>query len=231
MSSPARLLIVEDDGSLREGLAAVLIAHGFDVRAESDGRHFEEVAESFRPDLAILDIGLPVGDDGFQLAQRLRATSDVPVLFVTAADALQDRLRGFELGADDYLVKPFAMAELLARVRAVLRRCGRLVSPVHQIRDLVVDEMERVVTRAGTRIELTGTEFELLATLARTPGHVYSKVRLLSLVWGFDEYDPNLVEVHISAVRRKLEAHGSRLIHTERGAGYRLGNATNQRTT
>ena len=176
----------------------------------------------FHPDLAVLDIRLPDGDEGFDLALRLRAAAEVPVLFVTAADSLQDRLRGFEVGADDYLVKPFAVAELLVRVRAILRRAGRLSSPTHEVCDLMVDEANRTARRAGSEISLTKTEFELLAVLARDAGTVFSKTQLLSLVWGFDGYAPNLVEVHISALRRKLEVHGPRLIHTERAEGYVL---------
>jgi DNA-binding response OmpR family regulator len=218
-----RLLVVEDDDALRGSLLAVLTQQDFEVRALADGSTFVEMVRDFRPDLALLDIGLPTDADGFELAAMLTGTSSVPFLFVTAADALPDRLRGFELGADDYLVKPFAMNELLARIRAVLRRSGRLVSSVHIVRDLVVDESEREVVRAGVPVELTHTEFEVLAALARRPGQVMSKVRLLATVWGFDEYDRNVVEVHVSALRRKLEAHGPRLIHTVRGAGYSLG--------
>jgi DNA-binding response OmpR family regulator len=218
-----RLLVVEDDPALRESLLAVLAQHDFDVEAVADGASFIDVVATFRPGLALLDVGLPGDTDGFDLAGTLAATTSVPFLFITAADALPDRLRGFELGADDYLVKPFSMSELLARIRAVLRRSGRLTSAVHVVRDLVVDESERDVTRAGVPVELTHTEFEVLAALARHPGQVISKVRLMSTVWGFDQYDSNIVEVHISALRRKLDAHGPRLIHTVRGAGYSLG--------
>jgi DNA-binding response OmpR family regulator len=144
------------------------------------------------------------------------------MLFVTAADALEDRLRGFELGADDYLVKPFPMAELIARVRAILRRSGRLRSPTLEVRDLVLDEVNNIALRSGQPLDLTPTEFNLLHTLAKDAGKVFSKSRLLSLVWGWENYPHNLVEVHISALRRKLEEHGPRLIHTERGAGYVL---------
>jgi DNA-binding response OmpR family regulator len=146
--------------------------------------------------------------------------SGIPVIFLTAADALQDRLTGFEAGGDDYVVKPFAMAELLARVRALLRRSGRLDSPVIEIRDLLIDDSAKQAFRSGASLDLTPTEFELLSVLARSPNEVYSKGQLLSQVWGFDAYDPNLVEVHMSALRRKLEAHGPRLVHTVRGRGY-----------
>lgn len=218
--APARLLVVEDDASLREGVAAALRADGYDVRVASDGRDLAQMAEEFRPDLGILDVRLPAGPDGYALAAELRARGGVPVLFLTAADSLEDRLRGFEVGCDDYLVKPFALAELLVRVKAVLRRSGRLSSSTWEIRDLVVDESDRVSARGGVPLDLTTTEFDLLCALGRRRDRVISKVQLLSLVWGFDEYDPNLVEVHVSALRRKLEAIGPRLIHTVRGEGY-----------
>ena len=211
--------MVEDDEHLSRALTVALGAVGFDVETMPDGHALTAAVERFHPDLALLDVMLPKGPDGFALARQLRALG-VPLLFVTAADALDDRLAGFAAGADDYVIKPFAMAELLARASAVLRRSGRLVSKVVEVRDLVVDEANRTVTRAGTSVELTDTEFNLLWTLTRRPGRVLSKVQLLSLVWGFDQYDPNLVEVHVSSLRRKLEALGPRLVHTERGRGY-----------
>jgi two-component system, OmpR family, response regulator len=172
------------------------------------------------PDLAALDIRLP-GGDGFELARRLRDERDVPVIFLTARDAVEDRLHGFSLGADDYLVKPFALEELLARVRAVLRRSGRLAAAI-EAGDLIVDEQAGLAARAGGALELTPTELRLLAYLVRNRGLVLSKTQLLTQVWGYDHYDPNVVEVHVSALRRKLEAHGPRILHTVHGLGYRL---------
>jgi two-component system, OmpR family, response regulator len=144
-----------------------------------------------------------------------------PIVFLTARDTIEDRLGGFELGADDYLVKPFALEELLARVRAVLRRTGRLGTAI-EAGDVVVDEQAGLASRAGAPLELTATELRLLAYLVRQRGLVLSKHQLLTQVWGYDAYDPNVVEVHISALRRKLEAHGPRVLHTLRGLGYRL---------
>ena len=214
--------MVEDDDPIRSALDVSLRGEGYEVRAEPDGTRLAEVAEGFRPDLAVLDVRLPVGPDGYAMGRILRASSDLPVLFLTAADGLDDRLAGFEAGADDYMVKPFSMAELLARVQALLRRAGRLASAVRQVGDVVVDEGARVAMRNGTRLDLTPTEYELLAMLASHPGQVLSKTQLLTRVWGFDAFDANLVEVHMSALRRKLEANGPRIVHTVRGAGYVL---------
>ena len=193
---------------------------GYKVRAEVDGTALHQALDAFLPDLAVLDVRLPRGPDGYQLAMVLRRRSSLPILLLTAADAVADRLAGFTAGADDYLVKPFAMDELLARVQALLRRSGRLVSASWQIGDLVVDPGARTVRQGGRPIELTATEFDLLAVLVLHVGRVMSKPQLLTAVWGFDAYDTNLVEVHVSALRRKLEARGPRLVQTVRGAGY-----------
>lgn len=217
-----RILVVEDDPSVREALDAALRGDGYEVETAADGAGIADLLDQFRPDLAVLDIRLPEGPDGFAVARRIRKSSDIPILFLSALGELTSRLEGFDAGGDDYVVKPFPMAELLARVRALLRLAGRLSSPVWEIGDLMVDEGARQVVRAGREIELTRTEFDVLAALGRTPGQVVSKERLLSLVWGFGLYDTNVVEVHVSALRRKLEEHGTRVIHTVRGAGYVL---------
>jgi two-component system, OmpR family, response regulator len=215
-----RVVVVEDDTTLATALGVGLRGAGYEVVVAEHGGDFDEVVKRFRPDLALLDISLPGERDGFDLARALRAESDAPLMFITAADTLRDRLTGFEAGADDYVVKPFALAELIARVRAVLRRAGRLQSPVIEVRDLVIDDDRRTVSRAGEPVHLTPTEFDLLATLARSPGEVFSKAQLLTRVWGFDLYDPNVVKVHMSSLRRQLDNEATRLIQTERGQGY-----------
>lgn len=222
LAEPPRVLVVEDDRSVRDAVAVALRDEDWTVRALPDGRGLAETLRSFRPDVAVLDIRLPHGPDGLALARRIRASSQMPILFLTALDEVHQRLEGFEAGADDYLAKPFSMAELVARIRVLLRRVGRLRSETWQAADLVVDEAARTVIRGEHEVELTRTEFDLLVELGHRRGQVLSKERLLSLVWEFDAYDPNLVEVHISSLRRKLEAHGDRLIHTVRGVGYVL---------
>jgi two-component system, OmpR family, response regulator len=219
-TAPTRALLIEDDLSVREAVAIAFEGLGFVVRAQPTGEDLADMVQEFRPDVAIIDIQLPTGPDGFELARQVISLAGVPVVFLTAADGLDDRLAGFEAGGDDYIVKPFAMAELLARVRAVLRRSGRLQSPVVEIRDLLIDDNAKQAVRGGQVLDLTPTEFELLSVLARAPNQVFSKGQLLSQIWGFDSYDPNLVEVHVSALRRKLDTNGPRLVHTLRGRGY-----------
>lgn len=221
-SSP-RVLLVEDDDALRLAVTSSLRTEGYEVHGVADGGRIREVAATFRPDLAVLDVRLGLGPSGLSLARILREVEDqLPIIFLTAAGSTDDRLAGFEAGADDYLVKPFVTAELLARVRALLRRSGKLVSDTWQVGDIVVDEERRRVHRAGVEVELTRTEFDLLVALARRPDRVLSKTQLLASVWGFGDQDVNVVEVHVSALRRKLEHHGPRVIATVRGAGYRL---------
>jgi len=219
VESPPRVVVVEDERAVREAVEQALAADGLAVSSFSDYPDLAEILAT-APDLAVLDVGLPSGD-GFDLARQLRAARDLPVVFLTARDGLDDRLAGFGAGGDDYLVKPFALEELLARVRAVLRRSGRLGSPL-VAGELLVDDAAGVARREGHELGLTATELRLLAFFVRHRGMVLSKPQLLSQVWGYDAYDPNVVEVHVSSLRRKLEAHGPRVIHTVHGLGYRL---------
>jgi two-component system OmpR family response regulator len=219
-SRSIRLLVIEDDRAVRTLLEVALGAEGYEVHGCSDARTIGQINEQFRPDMAILDVSLGGGPDGYSAARLLRAHSDIPVIMLTAANTVADRLEGFEAGADDYLVKPFSIAELLARVQAILRRTGRVTTTVRQMADVIVDDAARTAHRGGHVLDLTRTEFDLLATMVNHSGRVLSKVQLLTQVWGFDAYDVNLVEVHMSSLRRKLEAHGPRLIQTVRGVGY-----------
>jgi DNA-binding response OmpR family regulator len=214
-----RVVVVEDEAAVREAVLAGLRQEGFAVNGFADAVDPEAIL-ACAPDLAVLDVRLP-SDSGFALARRLHARSEVSIIFLTARDAVADRVEGLELGADDYVVKPFALEELLARIRAVLRRSGRL-SAVLEVGDLLIDEHGGWVTRSGQEIPLTSTELRVLAFLVRHRGQALSKDQLLTQVWGYDAYDPNLVEVHVSALRRKLEAAGPRVIHTVRGIGYRF---------
>jgi len=216
------VLLVEDDTAIRTAVEVALRQEGWDVLPLEDGLDLAAAADGMRPDAAVLDVHLPRGPDGYELARWLRSKGDTPILFLTAAGEVDARLEGFAAGGDDYLVKPFSMAELVARLHALLRRSGRLSAPVWRGGDIIVDRDGRVATRGGEDLGLTRTEFDLLMTFTANPGRVLSKEQILSQVWGFSEFDINLVEVHVSALRRKLESRGERVIHTVRGAGYVL---------
>lgn len=220
MGDRSRVLVVEDDALVREGVESALRADGHDVHVEPDGRDLDAVLGRFRPHLALLDVGLPEGPDGFELAARIRSGPDIPVMFLTASDGIDDRIRGFDLGADDYLVKPFSMRELRARVRAVVRRTAPSAQSVLRVRDLEIDVALREASRGGVSLSLTPTEFDILARLASTPGRPWTKLDLLESVWGFRENSPHLVEVQVSGLRRKLEEHGPRVVLTCRGGAY-----------
>ncbi|HZQ33645.1 MAG TPA: response regulator transcription factor [Mycobacterium sp.] len=216
----ARVLVVEDADAIRTAVESGLTSAGHRVLARPDGRDIEKALSEFRPDVVVLDVMLP-GRDGFALLNVIRSHSDAGVVMLTARDGIDDRLRGLTSGADDYVVKPFVLAELIARVEALLRRLGRMTSTT-TIGDLVIDADAGTVRRADAELTLTATEFKLLCYFAQHRDKVLTKTQILSGVWGFDAYDPNLVEVHISALRRKLEEHGPRLLHTKRGLGYIL---------
>jgi len=214
-----RVVVVEDEAAVRDAVLAGLRQEGFAVQGFADAVDPEAIL-ACAPDLAVLDVSLP-SNSGFDLARTLHHRSEVSIIFLTARDTVADRVEGLELGADDYVVKPFALEELLARIRAVLRRSGRL-SAVLEVGDLLIDEQGGWVRRSGSEIPLTATELRVLAFLVRHRGQALSKDQLLTQVWGYDAYDPNLVEVHVSALRRKLERAGPRVIHTVRGIGYRF---------
>ncbi|WP_081915803.1 response regulator transcription factor [Saccharothrix sp. NRRL B-16314] len=220
MSTAARVLVIEDAEAIGAAVSSALRDAGYQVQVRPDGRELEGELARFRPDLVVLDVMLP-GRDGFMLLEVIRRTSGAGVVMLTARDGVSDRLRGLDRGADDYVVKPFVLAELVARVSAVLRRLGRTPSTL-QIGDLVVDADSAVVLRGDVPVELTATELRLLRYLAAQRGRVVGKTQILTAVWGYEDYDPNLVEVHVSALRRKLEEHGPRLLHTVRGLGYVL---------
>ncbi|WP_203567548.1 response regulator transcription factor [Aestuariimicrobium ganziense] len=216
------LLVVEDSDVIRHSVVAALRAQGHRVKGLPDGTELESAINQLQPEVIVLDVMLPGGRDGFELLKVVRRQSRAGVVMLTARDDLESRVRGLSGGADDYLAKPFAMVELTARVEALLRRTGAAGSSV-TVGDLVVKDDAALVTRNGVTVELTETERKLLAQLAKHPDRVVSKTQLLTAVWGYNGYDENIVEVHISSLRRRLEAHGPRVIHTLRGRGYRLG--------
>jgi two-component system, OmpR family, response regulator MprA len=219
----ARVLIVEDDDDIAQVLQRSLRLEGYETRIAADGEAALGAANDFVPDLVVLDLGLPKLD-GMEVARRLRSADDVPILMLTARDALESRVDGLDAGADDYLVKPFERQELLARLRALLRRRPPRGSASLVVADLQLNPDTHEVTRGERRIELTQREFELLEFLMRNERIVIPRQRLLEEVWGYDPFaTTNTIEVFVSNLRRKLEAEGeARLLHTIRGAGYVL---------
>jgi two-component system, OmpR family, response regulator MprA len=220
-AATGRVLVVEDDAEIADVLRRTLRQEGHEVRSAGDGVEALSLAEQFLPDLVILDLGLP-RLDGVEVCRRLRAASDVPILILTARVETGDRVEGLDSGADDYLVKPFERQELLARLRALMRRRPPRGSASLVAGDLSLNPDTREVFRGERLIDLTNREFELLEYLMRNERLVVSRERLLEEVWG---YDPtamtNTIDVFISNLRRKLEDGGeARVLHTKRGAGY-----------
>ncbi|GIH28736.1 DNA-binding response regulator [Acrocarpospora phusangensis] len=224
-SPEARLLIVEDEPNILELLGASLRFAGFDVRTASDGAAAVTAARRHRPDLIVLDVMLP-DVDGFEVVRRLRASGTyTPVVFLTARDATEDKIRGLTLGGDDYVTKPFSLEEVVARIRAVLRRTSgdRFAAPPRlSFADIELDEESHEVWRGGAAVSLSPTEFKLLRYFMSNTGRVLSKAQILDHVWDYDfRGDAGIVESYVSVLRRKIDNRTApRLIHTLRGVGY-----------
>ena len=224
-----RILVVDDDRAVRDSLRRSLEFNGYQVELASDGAQALESIIASRPDAMVLDVMMP-RLDGLEVARRLRSTGDdLPILVLTARDTVSDRVSGLDAGADDYLPKPFALEELLARLRALLRRAmpdagGGLDAELLSFADLTLDPGTREVRRGEREISLTRTEFALLELFLSYPKHVLTRGRILEEVWGYDfPTSGNALEVYVGYLRRKTEAEGeSRLIHTVRGVGYVL---------
>jgi DNA-binding response OmpR family regulator len=218
-----RVLVVEDDEEIADVLRRSLRQEGYEVRTSGDGVDALDAAAAFVPDLVVLDLGLP-RLDGVEVCRRLRADGDVPILMLTARTETEDRVDGLDSGADDYLTKPFERRELLARIRALLRRRPPRGAAALRVGDLLLNPDTREVRRGDRELELTNREFELLEYLMRNERLLVSRQRLLDEVWGYDPMAAtNTVDVFVSNLRRKLEEDGEpRLLHTKRGAGYVL---------
>jgi len=224
--APVRVLVVDDEPSLAELLSSVLRYEGWEVRTAADGLGAVRAARDFKPDAVVLDVMLP-DIDGLEVLRRLRQEQPrVCVLFLTARDAVEDRVAGITAGGDDYVTKPFSIEEVLARLRGLLRRAD--LTREHSenelvVGDLTMDEDAREVRRAGDLIDLTATEFELLRFLMRNPRRVLSKAQILDRVWNYDfGGQAHVVELYISYLRKKVDAGRDPIIHTVRGVGYVL---------
>lgn len=224
-SPSTRILVVDDEPSITDLVATVLRYEGFSVRTAPTGRKALTAVTSFRPHLVVLDVMLP-DLDGFEVQQRLTADgSRVPILFLTARDATEDKVRGLTMGADDYMTKPFSLEELVARVRAILRRLGESEATSGRLAfaDLEMDEESHEVWRGDREIDLSPTEFNLLRYLMLNARKVVSKPQILDHVWRYDfGGDASVVETYISYLRRKVDVEDPKLIHTVRGVGYSL---------
>lgn len=216
-----RILVVEDDKSIARFIELELKFEGFDVTVQHDGRDGLHTAQQQAFDVVLLDVMLP-SLNGIEICRRLRATSDVPILLLTARDAVMDRVSGLDAGADDYLVKPFAIEELLARIRSILRRTTTTTaSPLLQLRDIAIDEHAYVATVAGHKLDLTKTEYDLLKYLVEEKNRVCTRDQILQRVWGFEtDVETNVVDVYIRHLRAKLPERTPPYIETVRGVGY-----------
>ncbi|MEU3277160.1 response regulator transcription factor [Streptomyces antibioticus] len=223
---PVRVLVVDDEPDVTDVLSTVMSNEGWQVRSAADGAGALEAARTFRPDAVVLDWMLP-DLDGLQVLRALRREQPhVCVLFLTARDAVEDRIAGITAGGDDYVTKPYSLEEVLARVRGLLRRAGLTKQPVARglvVGELTMDEEAREVRRAGAAIDLSRTEFELLRFLMRNPRRVLSKQQILDRVWAYDFGGrAHIVELYISYLRKKIDAGRTPMIHTVRGVGYVL---------
>ena len=224
--TPVRVLVVDDEANLTELLSMALRYEGWEVRSAGSGLAAVRAAKEFAPDAVVLDMMLP-DFDGMEVLRRMRADNpNVPVLFLTAKDAIEDRVAGLTAGGDDYVTKPFSLEEVVARLRALMRRTAvvpEASDSVLVVGDLTLDEDSHEVVRAGAQISLTATEFELLRYLMRNPKRVLSKAQILDRVWNYDfGGQANVVELYISYLRKKIDAGRSPMIHTMRGVGYVL---------